>query len=275
MKRGVTLVEMLITITVLGLVSSLALSLLLRQQWTGEAQSQRAAVQSTLRAAQLYLASELRELGGAPGDPDILVFAAESLTYRASRSSGVACSVGPNAIVVEQAQLSGYRQPQPGRDSLLLLADGAPSTSADDRWVHLPILATSAGSCSGRPALIFATAIDTALTPLSSFPPLAPFHSFEIMQLRLYSSAGDYWLGARSISAGEIIQPFAGPFQIHGLALSFFDSLGAAAATGGDIRDIGITLRAVSSVPVRNAGLGSPQRISDSVLTRFALRNWQ
>lgn len=274
LKRGVTLIEMLIALALLALVSALATSLLLRQHWTAEAQGQRAALQSTLRAAALFLSSELRELGGTPGDPDILVVAPESLSYRAMRSAGVSCGLSAGAVLVARGELSGYRLPQAGRDSLLLWYEGSPGNPADDRWIRLPILSVSTGTC-GRPADLLGTAVDTLATPLSGFPPRAPFRTFEIMQVKLYSSTGDYWLGARSVSAPELIQPFAGPFQAHGVTLTYFDSLGVPAGSAASVRAIEFTLRGLSSTPVRSgAGMGPPQRIADSLVTRLSLRNW-
>lgn len=273
--RGVTLVEMIVTITLLALVSGVALQLLLRQHWTGEAQSERAALQGTMRAAVLYLENEIRELGGSPGDPDIMVFAAESLTYRAMRSAGISCALSPTALTVSLSDLHGYRAPQAGRDSLLLFMDGVPTTASDDRWLHLPLVSVSGGSCGGRAGLVLGTTIDTAATPLSGFPPLAPFRTFEIMQTRLYSSGGDYWVGARSVSAAEIIQPLAGPFLVHGLAMQFLDSLALPAVSAAGIRSVDITLRGVSASPIRTgAGMGLPQRRTDSLSTRVMLRNW-
>jgi type II secretory pathway pseudopilin PulG len=270
----VTLIEMLIALTLLGLVSALALGLLLRQHWTSEAQGQRAALQSTIRAASIFLSSELRELGGTPGDPDLLAFAPESLTYRAARSAGISCARSVGTVMVARGDLSGYRLPQAGRDSLLLWYEGSPADPTDDRWIRLPILSVGGGSC-GRPADLLGTAIDTLATPLSGFPPLAPVRTFEVMQVRLYSSSGDYWLGARSVSGQELIQPFAGPFPVHGVTLSYFDSLGLPATSASSVRAIDLRLRGLSSSPIRTgAGMGLPQRIADSLFTRLTLRNW-
>lgn len=265
---------MAVGLVLLALVSGIALRLLLRQHWTADAQGQRAGLQANLRAAAIYLENEIRELGGSPGDPDILVFAPESLTYRAMRGSGVSCAISPTWVSVKTADLYGYRAPQPGRDSLLLFRDTDPLISTDDSWLHLPLVAVSAGSCGGSPALVLGTVIDTTVHPLSAFPPLAPFRSFEIMQAKLYQS-GDYWLGARSVSALEIIQPLAGPFTPQGLTLEYLDSLGAPAVAADAIRAVDLTLRGLTATPIRTgAGMGQPQRMSDSLLTRIALRNW-
>ena len=164
---------------------------------------------------------------------------------------------------------------QTGRDSLLLLLDGSPASSSDDQWLHLPLVTVSGGSCGGQPALVLGTAIDTTVTPLSGFPSLAPFRTFEIMQARLYSSGGDYWLGARSVSGAEIIQPLAGPFLVHGLAMQFLDSLALTTTSAAGIRSVDITLRGVSTSAIRTgAGTGLPLRQSDSLATRIMLRNW-
>jgi len=275
LRRGFTLVEVMVSLVLMVLVAILALRLFLVQHWTGVAQGETAAVQAALRAGSLFLATELRELGGSPGDPDILIFSPESLTYRAMRGSGMTCARTPSSILVDTASFSGYRTVQTSRDSALLHFEGRLDTSSDDRWIHLPILAIGATACAGAGALQFTTTIDTTLFPLQRFAPLAPIRTFEIMQIKLYQSGGEYWLGARSVSAGETIQPLAGPLTSHGLALSYRDSVGGPASGAESIRSIGITLRALSSTATRRSGgAGVPTRITDSLITAVALRNW-
>jgi hypothetical protein len=222
----------------------------------------------------LFLTTELRELGGGPGDPDILVFAPESLTWRAMRGAGVSCALGRDLILVDAATMAGYRAAQAGRDSILLHQESSLATAADDRWLHLPLHGVAGATCGGAPALAFATTLDTTIHPPASFASLAPLRTFEVMQVRLYQSGGDYWLGARSVSAGETIQPLAGPLTAGGLSFSYQDSAGAPAAAAEAIRSIGISLRAVSSVPVRLGGSGLPIRRTDSLATSVTLRNW-
>lgn len=256
----------------MGLVGGIALRVLLRQHWMGLAQSETAALQNALRAGAIFLTTELRELGGTPGDPDILGFAAESLTYRAMRGSGQGCSRGQNAMLIEAGGFSAYRSPQAGRDSLLLHLEGRLDVEADDRWLHLPISAIGSGACAGTPAILVSTLLDTA--QVAAFAPLAPVRTFEVMQVKLYQSGGDYWLGARSVSAGETIQPLVGPLTSDGLTLTYFDSVGGSAATAEQIRSVGITLRAISASPLRTGGSGPLQRRVDSLITTVALRNW-
>ena len=275
MKRGFTLVELLISLVLMLILAGIGFRFFLVQHWTGTAQSETAAVQASLRAGGLFLTTELRELGGTPGDPDILALGADSLTYRAMRGSGVSCARSASSVHLEAAQFRGFRTVQAGRDSILLYFEGNDSSFSDDRWVHLPVLAVGGSTCGASTAIQIGTSIDTAQFPFRGFGPLAPVRTFEVMQVKLYQSAGDYWLGARSVSAGESIQPLTGPLMPNGLELLYRDSLNAPTTVAEDIRSIGITLRARTSLSVRTGGGSGPlTRRTDSLLTLVALRNW-
>lgn len=275
MKRGFTLVELLISLVLMLILAGIGLRFFLVQHWTGTAQSETAAVQASLRAGGVFLATELRELGGTPGDPDILAFGADSLTYRAMRGSGVSCARSATSVHLEAALFRGFRMIQAGRDSVLLHFEGNDSSFSDDRWVHLPVLSVGGSTCGAVAAIQVGTSIDTARFPLRDFALLAPVRTFEIMQVKLYQSAGDYWLGARSVSAGETIQPLTGPLTSNGLELVYQDSLNAPTTVADGIRSIGITLRGNTSLSVRTAGGSGPlTRRTDSLLTLVALRNW-
>jgi prepilin-type N-terminal cleavage/methylation domain-containing protein len=274
-NRGFTLVEVLISLVLMLLLAAVGIRFFLLQHWIGISQTERTAVQTALRAGGLFLSAELRELGGMPGDPDILAFGADSVRYRAMRGTGVSCARSATAILVDASGFSGYRTIQAGRDSLLLHFEGTLHSTADDRWIHLPIHAIGSATCAVTPAIQLATTLDTVQFPLRGFAPLAPFRTFEVMQVNLYQSNADYWLGARSISAGETIQPLTGPMTANGLELVYLDSLGSPPTRAEDIRTIAITLRAVSSLPIRpGGGSGSPSLRTDSLRTFVALRNW-
>jgi len=176
---------------------------------------------------------------------------------------------------VEAGRFFGYRSPQPGRDSLLLFQEGREESPGDDRWLRLPILSVTTGSCSGIPAIVFNTILDTTRFPPATFSPLAPVRTYEVMQIKLYSSMGDYWLGGRSVSGGETIQPIIGPLTSSGLGLVYLDSSRMPAITPNDVRSIEFNLRGLSAGPIRSgAGEGSPLRRADTLTTRVLLRNW-
>jgi hypothetical protein len=71
------------------------------------------------------------------------------------------------------------------------------------------------------------------------------------MQAKLYRSQGAWWLGARSESAGEVIQPVAGPLAPAGLRLVYRDSLGLPTSAAGGVREIELRL-AAGEVPVES-----------------------
>lgn len=272
-QRGHTLAELMIALVLAGLVGATLVRGLLGIRRAADAQVESAGMETALRSAALLSGSELRELGGDSLAPDILAFAPESLTYRATRGSGIACHVSPAAVVLDATLLSGARQPQPGRDSLQLFVEGDPLRRSDDQWLRLPLLSVAADSCPGKVGLALGTVLDTSLIASGAIDSLAPVRIFEIMQLRLYASGGANWLGARSVSAGETIQPVLGPLAAGGFELTGLDSLGAQESRPGFIRALRITLRGVPAHAIHWGGMAPALLRSDSLELVLTLRN--
>ncbi len=156
-----------------------------------------------------------REVGDVAPARDIGGFAAESVTYRAGRGSGYTCGIEGSTVVVRDADYRAWRLPDPARDSLLVLlpADSFPATVT---WVASPLLAApTRGHCrDGSPGLRLALLPDLlARASLSDLP----VRVFEWMRIRLYESGGSWWVGARSLRPGDVIQPIAGPLAVRGL----------------------------------------------------------
>jgi hypothetical protein len=147
--------------------------------------------------------------------------------------------VATNEVRIRRDQQTLWRIPQAGRDSLLLFltTDSAPGHGT---WAALAISSVSGSSCAGHPALRLGTDIDASR--LTGLPLIVPVRTFEIMQLRLYRSQGDWWLGARSESAGEAIQPVTGPFSPRGLRLTYYDSAGQEVADPALVRQVELRL---------------------------------
>lgn len=222
-RRGITLMELLVALLLLALVGLAAGRLLLVQRRSASALLARDQVRRTLDQAAGWISTELAEAGKGDSAPDLLGLAADSLTYRAWRMAGVACLVAWNEVRIRRDLLTQWRMPQSGRDSLavFLAHDSFPGR---DTWVTAAVKSVSEADCSGRPALRLETQLDPArLTGLAQF---LPVRTFEVMQLRLYRSSGDWWLGARSVSAGEGVQPLTGPFAPGGMELRYRDTSG-------------------------------------------------
>ena len=269
---GFTLLEVLVAVVLLTLVAGVAHQVLLGQLRLSQAVAQRVALQRTLKGGTAFVVADLQGLSPPAGD--ILRMASDSISYRAMRLTAAACQVSAQEIRLLASEAWGYRQPAPGRDSVLLLMEGSPATPADDRWIRLPVLAVAQGaSCGGRPAVSLTTLLDTTATPLSSFTLDAPAYVFEIVQIRLYQSAGQYWLGARSVSAGEAIQPVFGPFVAQGLTLSYLDSLGTPTTSPGRVWSVGIRMLGVTEHALRAPPNSTPAPGRDSLSGWVTLRN--
>ena len=94
------------------------------------------------------------------------------------------------------------------------------------------------------------------------------------MQIDEVTSGGENWLGARSVSAGQALQPVVGPLAGTGLSFAYFDSLGNTTGTAADVRSIQVTLRGVSEDAVRQGGTSSTvQNLQDSVVFQLSVRN--
>ena len=94
------------------------------------------------------------------------------------------------------------------------------------------------------------------------------------MEIGLYVADGRSWLGARSISAGELaLQPVLGPLADgDGLQLVYRNDAGAVTGTIADMRTIDVALFGETGVPI-SAAYGGPQIASDSIVARIRLRN--
>ncbi len=242
-RGGFTLIEMLIGLVLLSLIGGVVVRIGLGAERSVRLAQAAAQTERSFDTALDFLESELADAGTDGSGTDLVRVGRDSLTWRASRGVGLACLVAPTEVRLLQNQWSGPRYPQPGRDSLMLYV-GADSTRADSvPWQVLPILGVSTGTCAGLSALVLHTAVDTSRASPGWLPSLVPARVFEVMQVRLYSSLGTWWFGTRSVSAGEGIQPVAGPLLPGGLHFTFRDSTGQVTAAPGQVRSISAVLR--------------------------------
>jgi hypothetical protein len=95
------------------------------------------------------------------------------------------------------------------------------------------------------------------------------------MELRLYSSGGKFWLGARSVSGGEFsLQPVLGPLTSNGLELGYFNAAGNPTGNPSQVRSIRVAIRGVTDQLTRGpAGTGPMGYVQDSLITTVSLRN--
>jgi prepilin-type N-terminal cleavage/methylation domain-containing protein len=286
-RGGFTLVELLIVLVLFLIVSGATFQLLTTTQRVSRAQAERTDMQSNMRAGALIIPGELRTIGydrdvtgtGNPAGtlmPDILGMAADSIAFRAVRSSGIICGLSANTYVIDTAGFyTGYRTPVANRDGLMVFGEMNPNLSADDVWFRKNITAVNAGTCSAtygsRPGL--SLTVNDAV-PGDSISLGAPFHSFEVMSYKLLQGGDNRWyLNARSVSGGGGYQPMLGPLAANGFRLDYFDVNGAVTAVPANVRTVQVTVISQSTTAVSGAGTAQQQIATDSIVTQVALRN--
>ncbi len=278
-RRGFTLVEILISMVILSVVLGAIYQLLNTNQRLSRAQAEQVSLQSSVRTGSLVVPTELRELntvvGGTIDQVDILAKGADNIQYRAMRGLGQLCEspAAQTQLRLLRASYSGYRDPVPVRDSVYVFIDGNPDVSTDDGWISLRITAVATGTaCPGGAADITLTTEANANLP--GLPVRTPVRTYEVMQLQFYAADGRWWLGARSVSAGEVLQPLLGPLSAgDGFLLEYLDANGVATANNGAVKSIRITVRGETDEAVRAGGTGALGHPEEQLVTQVLLRN--
>jgi hypothetical protein len=237
--RGTALAELLVAAVLTAALMTAALDALSFLQRSVTRQASRTTSAQTLRAATQLFSSELRDLSPPAGD--LMGMSPNSIVYRAVRGTGVGCATSLDGLHLLAGSFRALRLPGAGRDSLLVVRPGiaAPVSAAvtgDSRPGVCP---------DGRPALVVPYA--AVPDPLSGVNWPALVWLTEVMEIRAYQSGAEWWLGLRSIGAGEVIQPALGPLASNGLVVITLDSSGASTGTLADVRRLEIRLRLASA----------------------------
>lgn len=283
-RRGVTLVELLIALVLLGIVSAALYRVLVNNQRVYQSQTQHIDLQQNIRAAVTMLPADLRELDATDGD--IQAMSATAITIRAMRYLGILCT--PPALgaattgvpmILRRSPFWGVRDINTTTDSLFIYYEGDPNSRKDDDWALARPTVTAAALCPDATAGIAVT-IDFANIPsdlpnvTGAIPNGAPVRGFEAVTYQLFYNDPDtsYYIGIRS--GGGALQPIIGPVLRNGLEFAYYDSTGVVTADRDRVARIDITVRGKTPQPVR-AAAGAPALTNavDSVSTSVALRN--
>ncbi len=158
-RRGVTLIELIIALTVLAVVGGLLTNVLIKQQRFNRALTETADSRSRMRDIATILPTDLR--GASSVGRDILSIGLTSLQFRSSIGSSVLCGLPGAANVIElppatlasgQVLTAWINPPIPG-DVAFIYDDGATRGNADDSWRQFTITdTTSAVNAAWCPA---------------------------------------------------------------------------------------------------------------------------
>ena len=218
-RRGTALTEAVVASVLTALLVVAALGALAQMQRSVGRLVVRSLSDQSLRGAAQLLRSELRDLSPAAGE--LLALGPSSISYRAMRATGIACGAAAGRVQVVASSWSPLRQPAAGRDSLVLL--GQPG---DTEAVVASSGPEVAALCPNGVASVSLPYLSGVPDPASTAAYPAPLLVSETMEIRAYQSAGEWWIGVRSISASEIIQPALGPIASDGFRITALDSAG-------------------------------------------------
>lgn len=273
-RRGISLVELLITMTLAGIVLSSVTMLMMRQARGYEKQRALTDAQETLRGASAVLGWELRH--AATGESAPSAISANEVTFRSLTGTGVICGRHSTQPRIGLWRTTGSFNTTVN-DSALIWMIGR------DRWRVVKVTNTGTGgtmgipSCnrwpgSANPDIVLEIAVTTKLDTASLFVG-APVRMYQRVRYAAFESGGRWWLGRKVGNAanwdqltGPLLAPSAG-----GLAFGYYDSLGVVTNVPARVAAIQYTLRAESQTAAPTpVGIRVLQK--DSISTRVALR---
>jgi prepilin-type N-terminal cleavage/methylation domain-containing protein len=278
--RGFTIVEVLVALALLGIVSAGIYRVLVTNQRTYLAQTQRIDLQQNIRAAVTILPAEIREMDATDGD--IHEMTATSLTMRAMRQLAVMCEAPPLGgglggigMTIRQDPFMALRDFNIETDSLLIFYEGDEGTRSDDSWIPARMTGISSQNCpDGRPGrrITMNPSFIAGQNEAGAIQAGAPVRGFEVVTYGLYQAAdGRWYLGQ---TRGGTTQPLIGPLTgSNGVTFTYYDSSGAVTAVPTRVASIQIQLRGQTASPIRDPTTTDMAYRTDSIVTRVALRN--
>jgi prepilin-type N-terminal cleavage/methylation domain-containing protein len=289
-RRGVSLVELLIAIIIMGIVGAATTGAFMRMIRGSTAQVKMAASQGEARIGSLLLPQELREIGydtntiALSATSDLTEIAGDYLRFFASRGTGVTCGTPTLTDFRVRRGVIGQRPPSIN-DRVLLFLEFDPNSSTDDMWVPMVVSAIDLTStCGADPAIKFtlttAPLVDVGLPmALTNQRVGGPIRWFEEVEYGVQTVSGEDFLGRRSVSLSQAnYSPVLGPLRgTAGLTFRYYDATGIlldpTVASPLTVRSIEVRLTTVTQDAVSLGG-GSNRAISEfPLLMRVSLRN--
>ena len=296
-RRGFTLVELLVTLAMLGVVGTILSRIMLDQQRFYQKTNEQMGVRRELRTAMSTVPGDLRSISSVGGD--VLSFGTTQITFRSTFGVSVVCNK-PNPSTIDIPPLNMARttltawasQPTVG-DTIYAFRSDSMGAGGDSWTAHrISAVSSDATLCPGS-AFVDA-ALDAGklrwrftVTPViaDSVKVGAAIRFTRPTKYELTQGSSDKWYLARSELTGgawTAVTPMAGPFLepsssgSGGLRFAMYDSLGAVVASGGNamsISRIDLTFRAQGASS--SGAVGGSSSTKDSLAFRIALRNRQ
>ena len=288
---GVTLVELIVALTLFGVLATVMLRVVRDQQRFQVGALEIIDTKRNARQAVELLAAALRPVSAA----DIYAASDSSIAFRAIHGVSHICAIDSSRMLIALPAASApdvtgistfLTMPRAG-DSVLVFDPGDRYSADDDTWrPHVLVADPGGGVCPLRPTGLASSS--TAGLAISVAPPLAasigvgtPVRFFRPTTYSLYrSSAGEWMLGYVACAAGACTarQPLSGPYSpstsdgARGVAFEYFDALGAPTCDPSRIARAHMTARSQSG-SILNFGHVRNKRYQDSLAITIGLRN--
>jgi hypothetical protein len=144
---GFSLVEILIVITLLGLIGTMLTSVLVRQQRFHRAVTSMTDARARMRDVATILPTDLRGLSSIGGD--LLAFSDTSLQFRAFLGTSILCDFRttqiisiPPKVLASKNVISAWIYPPAANDIAFIYDEGTEAGNADDLWRGYILTAT-------------------------------------------------------------------------------------------------------------------------------------
>lgn len=275
-RRGFTMVELIIAITIASVVVGATWKLLTSNQRFYRAQSELQDVQQNLRAAVQIVPGDLRELDAKGGD--LIAMKDTAITIRAMRGFGAVCKidVGNSRIWLRGSLLSMSGAIDPTRHNVFVFDEKNTTINTDDTWQQGSIVDQSSSTCTdGSTATRLTLTLANGSAVLNDVTTGAPVRIWEKIWYGAYSDGTTWWLGTSTWQSGAwtTVSPVAGPLKpTTGIGFAYYDSTGTVVSDSSRVASIGMTVRGQSTRPIMVAGRPTGP-YKDSVTVRVALRN--
>lgn len=293
LRRGVTLIELMITLVLLGIVAGGMMQIIVRQQKFYNGNSGVLGTRSNVRQGVAVFQSELRAL-----NPSLDVYAGEmkstSFEFREPRGSSVVCAIDgaqqtivvPPPVMSNDAVLTSWAQSPEVGDSVLAYDTDARAWLAVGVAIGGSKPTEGSGVCTGLVPLTdlargWKITLSDALGGKVAVG--APIRFFRHARYELAKAADEDWYlafsdcsPARTPECSDP-EPIAGPYLAEdndppGMELSYFDASGNPTTDPTQLRLIDIVLRSQSSTKVEMDGRAKGF-YQDSLRTSIAVRN--
>ena len=233
-RGGFTLVEMLMVVTLLVPLWSIAIALATASSRAAARASTLASAESSVGQATAILAAELGDVAAGAG---VLLLEPDRIRVHAARGVGRWCVADTLGVVIANAEWAASRVPVAGRDSVVVERVATDSSG----WRELLRLglagAPSTQDCApGVPGLRLPVALAPAFLPGLQPGPLV--RTSEVIELVAYVSGGDTWFGIRHLGLGTPVEPATGPFAPGGVQFAGLNAAGGVTADPAQVRAV-------------------------------------